>query len=101
MPLPDIYIKDIQRQKELEEYNLYFLRFTENSIKYQLLNVLRTLEIYIEEFEMKKKLEMKNPLVSTKNCGFLNLGDFDYHPIHQKFSTILKISLITNIYTHN
>jgi very-short-patch-repair endonuclease len=48
---PDAYFKDIQRQKELEEYNLHFLRFTEKEIRYQLVNVLRALEIYVETVE--------------------------------------------------
>jgi len=45
------YLKDMVRQKKLEEYNLHFLRFTENEIRSQLLNVLRSIEIYIEAFE--------------------------------------------------
>ena len=47
----EVYFKDIKRQQELEIYSLNFLRFTENEMKYQLLNVLRAIEIYIEEFE--------------------------------------------------
>ncbi len=45
------FFKDSKRQQELEKYNLKFLRFTEKEIKYQLLNVLRSIEIYIEEYE--------------------------------------------------
>ena len=47
----DVYYKDIERQQDLEKYDLNILRFTEKEIKYQLQNVLRALEIYIEEFE--------------------------------------------------
>jgi very-short-patch-repair endonuclease len=47
----DFFDKDVLRQKNLENYNLTFLRFSENDIKGQLLNVLRAIEIYIEEFE--------------------------------------------------
>ncbi len=50
----DVYFKDVKRQQELEEYNLNFLRFTEKEMKSQLLNVLRAIEIYIEEFEIKR-----------------------------------------------
>ena len=45
------YYRDSTRQLELEKYDLAFLRFTEKEIRYQLVNVLRALEIYIEEFE--------------------------------------------------
>lgn len=51
----DIYFKDVKRQQDLEKYNLNFLRFTEKDIKQQFLNVLRAIEIYIEEFENKQK----------------------------------------------
>jgi len=47
----NIYLKDLNRQKELEQQDLNFLRFTDTDIKSQLLNVLRGIEIYIEEFE--------------------------------------------------
>jgi very-short-patch-repair endonuclease len=49
--LSHVQLKDISRQKKLEEYNLHFLRFTENEIRTQLLNVLRSIEIYIERFQ--------------------------------------------------
>jgi very-short-patch-repair endonuclease len=47
----DIYNEDVKRQQALEKYNLHFLRFSEKDILDQLLNVLRTIEIYIGEFE--------------------------------------------------
>ena len=47
----EVYFKDVKRQQELEEYDLHFLRFTEKQIKSQLVNVLRAIEIYIEEYE--------------------------------------------------
>jgi very-short-patch-repair endonuclease len=45
------YEKDLKRQIDLEKHGLYFLRFTEKDIRTQLLNVLRAIEIYIEEFK--------------------------------------------------
>jgi very-short-patch-repair endonuclease len=47
----DNYSKDLLRQSNLEKYNLHFLRFTEKDLRTQLLNVLRVIEIYIEEFQ--------------------------------------------------
>ncbi len=47
----EAYIKDKNRQEELEQYNLYFLRFTDKEIKTQMQSVLRAIEIYINEFE--------------------------------------------------
>ncbi len=66
----EVYFKDVKRQQDLEKYNLNFLRFTEKEIKYQLLNVLRAIGIYIEEFEKKnetstKKMMLKWKLVNT------------------------------------
>jgi len=49
--LEEIYIRDINRQKQLEEYNLHFLRFTEIETRTQMNSVLRTIENYIIEFE--------------------------------------------------
>ncbi len=48
---PDSYYKDVKRQQRLEEFDLFFLRFTEKEVRQQLLNVLRAIEIYIEEYE--------------------------------------------------
>ncbi|MCW3103129.1 MAG: hypothetical protein JWO09_1569 [Bacteroidetes bacterium] len=47
----DFYSKDLVRQKNLEQYDLHFLRFTEKEIRTQLLNVLRAIELYVEEFQ--------------------------------------------------
>jgi len=44
---------DILRQKELEEYNLTIIRFSEQEVRKDMVNVLRTLEGYILEFEEK------------------------------------------------
>jgi len=42
---------DILRQKELEEYNLTIIRFSEQEVRKDMVNVLRTLKGYILEFE--------------------------------------------------
>jgi len=42
------YQSDIIRQKELESYGLHFLRFTDNEIKKDINNVLRSIEIWID-----------------------------------------------------
>jgi very-short-patch-repair endonuclease len=47
------YQLDISREKELEEYNLTIIRFTEQEVKRDMINVLRTLEGYILEFKKK------------------------------------------------
>ncbi len=47
----DAYFKDIKKQKELEQYDLHFLRFTDQEIKTQMQNVLRAIEIYINDYE--------------------------------------------------
>jgi len=44
---------DILRQKELEEYNLTIIKFSEQEVRKDMVNVLRTLEGYILEFEEK------------------------------------------------
>ncbi len=46
----EITEKDMLRTTELAEYGLKILRFTEQEIKSDRFNVLRTLEIYVEEF---------------------------------------------------
>jgi very-short-patch-repair endonuclease len=43
--------KDQQRQKELEEYDLHFLRFTEAEVRKQMDGVIRRISIYIEDYE--------------------------------------------------
>ncbi len=42
--------KDMIRTAELSEYGLTILRFTEQEVKVDIFNVLRTLEKYVEEF---------------------------------------------------
>jgi very-short-patch-repair endonuclease len=44
---------DLKRQKELEEYGLAFLRFDDKMIKFDIENVIRTIEIYIDNYEKK------------------------------------------------
>ena len=45
------YEVDIERQNNLEEYGLHFLRFNDKDVKQDMSNVLRTIEIWIEEYE--------------------------------------------------
>jgi len=47
------YELDISREKKLEEYNLTIIRFSEQEVRKDMVNVLRTLETYILEFEGK------------------------------------------------
>ena len=47
------YELDISREKKLEEYNLTIIRFSEQEVRKDMVNVLRTLETYILEFEEK------------------------------------------------
>jgi len=42
------------RTLELAEYGLKILRFAEQEMKSDMFNVLRTLEIYIETFDISK-----------------------------------------------
>lgn len=63
----EVYVKDVKRQQDLEKHNLNFLRFTEKEIKQQLLNVLRAIEIYIEEFEAKSKESIIKMKVNNRN----------------------------------
>lgn len=51
------YEKDLIRDTELSKYNLTVLRFTEQEIKTDLQNVIRTIESYI--FEKYPELENK------------------------------------------
>jgi very-short-patch-repair endonuclease len=44
---------DVLREKELEKYNLTIIRFSEHEVKKDMVNVLRTLEGFILEFEEK------------------------------------------------
>ncbi|RYE22252.1 MAG: endonuclease domain-containing protein [Sphingobacteriaceae bacterium] len=45
---------DVIRTLELAEYGLKILRFAEQEMKSDMFNVLRTLEIYIETFDISK-----------------------------------------------
>lgn len=65
----DVYFKDVKRQQDLEKYNLNFLRFTEKEIKFQLLNVLRAIEIYIEEFETKSNKSIIKSEAGNRNSS--------------------------------
>jgi very-short-patch-repair endonuclease len=47
----NFYSKDVLRQKNMEQYDLHFLRFTEKEIRTQLLNVLGAIELYVEEYK--------------------------------------------------
>ena len=48
----ETYELDLLREKELEAYNLTILRFTEQEVKKDITNVLRTIETYILTFEI-------------------------------------------------
>lgn len=60
-------VKDDTRQKKLEEWSLNFLRFTETEVRKDMINVLRTLENYIFEYEemhpevLKRNHRKENP----------------------------------------
>lgn len=45
------YLYDQQRQKEIEEYNVSFLRFTKSEVLGQIDNVLITIQNFIDEIE--------------------------------------------------
>ncbi len=47
----DIYINDTKRQKELEEYDLHFIRFREMEVRQNIHGAVDVIENYIEEFE--------------------------------------------------
>ncbi len=46
-----VYLKDIERQKVLEEMGLNLLRFEERQVKREIANVLAAIETYIHELE--------------------------------------------------
>ncbi|CAN5449860.1 DUF559 domain-containing protein [soil metagenome] len=48
-----VYQKDLVRQRELEKLGLIFLRFTDLQVKKDMNNVLRAIEIWIDENETK------------------------------------------------
>ena len=43
----EAYLKDQERQSRLESFGVRFIRFTEAEVKYDILNVTRTLEAEI------------------------------------------------------
>jgi len=45
------YKADVKRQKELEKYNLYFLRFDDIDVKKDIDNVLREIEFWIDGYK--------------------------------------------------
>ena len=45
------YFEDKERQTNLEEQGLHFLRFDDLEVKRDMENVIRTIEIWIEEYE--------------------------------------------------
>jgi very-short-patch-repair endonuclease len=54
------YDRDLIRQRKLEALDLNFLRFDDLMVKKDMFNVIRNIEIYIEEFE---RLNPPNPLL--------------------------------------
>ncbi|MES2426666.1 MAG: endonuclease domain-containing protein [Bacteroidota bacterium] len=47
---------DLLREKELEEYSLTILRFTEKEVRNDMLNVLRTIEYFILDQKEKENI---------------------------------------------
>ena len=45
------YDADKTRQKELEDHGLYFLRFDDKEVKNDMLNVLRLIGVWIDNYE--------------------------------------------------
>jgi very-short-patch-repair endonuclease len=45
----EVYELDLQREKELEKYDLTILRFTEQEVRKDMVNVMRVIENYIVE----------------------------------------------------
>ena len=50
----EVYELDLQREKELAAYDLTIIRFTEQEVRKDMMNVLRTIEGFILDFEEKK-----------------------------------------------
>ena len=50
----EVYELDLQREKELEAYDLTIIRFTEQEVRKDMVNVLRTIEGFILDFEEKR-----------------------------------------------
>ena len=51
----ETYKLDLLREKELEKYNLTVMRFTEQEVRKDIVNVLRTIETYILKFEASEE----------------------------------------------
>src|ERR1700744_1838651 len=49
----EIYELDLLRENELKEYNLTIMRFTEQEVRKDMVNVLRTIENYILNYTNK------------------------------------------------
>ena len=49
--LEDIYFKDVKKENKLKELGISVLRFTDDQVLKDMDNVLRVIEIYIEEYE--------------------------------------------------
>ena len=47
----EAFAEDQIRQKKLESYGVHFLRFDDKEVKQNINNVLRTIEIWVEEHE--------------------------------------------------
>lgn len=47
---------DLERQKELEKKGLSFLRFEDRDVKNDIDNVLRTIELWIDQYEKDQKM---------------------------------------------
>ncbi|MBI9032926.1 MAG: DUF559 domain-containing protein [Bacteroidales bacterium] len=59
----EVYEKDVKKQKYLEEVGFTVLRFTDDQVLRDISNVIRALEIYIEDYEEK------NPPPSPRQRG--------------------------------
>ena len=63
----DDAVKDDIRQTKLEEWNLNFIRFKETEVRKDMINVIKTLENYIFEYEemhpevLKRNGRRRNP----------------------------------------
>ena len=49
--LEDVYFKDVEKEKKLQDYGISVLRFTDNQVLNEIDNVIRAVEFYIEEYE--------------------------------------------------
>lgn len=48
----EVYEADLQREQELNKYNLTIIRFSEHEAKHDIENVIRAIETYICNFEI-------------------------------------------------